>query len=216
MTRKRGLMEEESARSALDQIADLDLAEKVTFHVMGEPLLHPGLFRILDHAAERNLSVGLTTNGALLSEKVIAEIAERDLHQIDISLQSPDRESFQATRGTRIDFDAYRRELIDLLAACTARPSPPIFKIRIMTTRFARRMREELAIPDFLGSNEALRKTVLEWAELIYDRLNLNSADPGMLAGSVYTVGTSSRSARKYSSRLTSSRIGETRSQETT
>ena len=189
MTRKRGLMEEEFARSALDQIADLDLAEKVTFHVMGEPLLHPGLFRILDHAAQRNLAVGLTTNGALLSEKVIAEIAERDLHQIDISLQSPDSESFQATRGTKIDFDAYRQGLINLLAACAARPSPPIFKIRIMTTRFARRMREELAIPDFLGSNEALRKTVLEWAELIHDRLNLNSADHGALRRRVGRIG---------------------------
>ena len=109
MTRERGLMDEELARSALDQIADLDLAEKVTFHVMGEPLLHPGLFRILDHAAERGISVGLTTNGALLSGKVVREIAERDLQQIDISLQSPDRESFLATRGTRIDFEAYLR-----------------------------------------------------------------------------------------------------------
>jgi MoaA/NifB/PqqE/SkfB family radical SAM enzyme len=182
-------MEEELARSALDRIADLDLAEKVTFHVMGEPLLHPGLFRILDHAAERDLPVGLTTNGALLGDKVIEELAKRDLHQIDISLQSPDQESFRATRGTVIDFDAYRKRLLDLLAACARRPSVPIFKIRIMTTRFAGRMRKELGIPDFLGSNEALRRTVIEWTDLIYDRLNLDPIDRGRMLKQVGRIG---------------------------
>src|SRR5512135_2418006 len=75
MTRERGVMEEDLARSALDQIADLDIAEKVTFHVMGEPLLHPHFFEILDYAASRNLAVGLTTNGALLTPSIIQRLA---------------------------------------------------------------------------------------------------------------------------------------------
>jgi hypothetical protein len=118
MTRERGFMEEDLARSALDQIADLDIAEKVTFHVMGEPLLHPRFFEILDHAASRKLAVGLTTNGALLTPSVIQRLAERDLYQIDISLQTPDSESFLATRGTRVDFDKYVDRLLDLRPAC--------------------------------------------------------------------------------------------------
>ena len=35
MSRRRGLMDISVAKSALNQIADLDLADKVTFHVMG-------------------------------------------------------------------------------------------------------------------------------------------------------------------------------------
>lgn len=176
MTRKRGFMDRDLAFSALDQISELELAEKVTFHVMGEPLLHPSFLEILDHARSVNLPVGLTTNGALLKQSTIEALAERDLFQIDISLQSPDRESFHLTRGTRMDFETYRKGLLDLLAACAERPKLPIFKIRIMTTRFARKLREKLGIPDFIGSSKALRKTVLEWSVLIYQRLGLDSA----------------------------------------
>ncbi|MEJ2717045.1 MAG: radical SAM/SPASM domain-containing protein, partial [Deltaproteobacteria bacterium] len=189
MTRKRGVMDEALARSALDQIRELDLAQKVTFHVMGEPMLHPHFFEILDYAHEKGVKVGLTTNGALLRAGTIKALAERDLHQIDISLQSPDAESFHATRGTRTDFEQYQRGLLDLLAACAKRPSPPTFKIRIMTTRFARRMRKDLGIPDFLGTGEALRKTVLQWAQLIYDRLELSPSDRAKLAQRVKRIG---------------------------
>jgi MoaA/NifB/PqqE/SkfB family radical SAM enzyme len=167
-------MDEDLAKSVLDQIAELNLAEKVTFHVMGEPLLHPRLFEILDHARLVQLPVGLTTNGALLTPSIIEKIAERDLYQVDISLQSPDAKSFGATRGARIDFESYRMGLLDMLAACFARPSPPILKIRMMTTRFAGKMREKLGIPNFMGTNADLRKTILEWSQLIYERLDLN------------------------------------------
>lgn len=176
MTRKRGFMDEELARSALAQIAALDLAEKVTLHVMGEPLLHPQFFSILDHARSLNLPVGLTTNGALLKADTIEKLAALDLRQIDISVQTPDEQSFQATRGSRVDFSKYRHGLLDLLAACQARPAPPIFKIRMMTTRFAGRMRHHLGIPDFMGSSRALRNTVLEWTEAVYQRLGFASA----------------------------------------
>jgi MoaA/NifB/PqqE/SkfB family radical SAM enzyme len=177
MTRKRGTMDESLARSALDQIAALEIAEKVTFHVMGEPLLHPCFFEILDHAASLNLNVGLTTNGALLKPDTIERLAQRDLHQIDISLQTPDKESFLATRGTRMDFERYRNNLLDLLAACFKRPLPPTFKIRIMTTRFAGHMREKLGIPNFMGSSAALQRTVAEWTALVYERLGLDTTD---------------------------------------
>jgi MoaA/NifB/PqqE/SkfB family radical SAM enzyme len=182
-------MKEELACSALDEIADLDLAEKVTFHVMGEPLLHPRFFPILDHAQARGLRIGLTTNGALLKEETIQALAERDLYQIDISLQTPDEESFHATRGSRIDFDRYRRGLLDLLAACAARPSPPIFKIRVMTTKFAGTMRQKLGIPDFMGTSQSLRRTVLEWSHLIYDRLNLDKSRREKLSRKASKIG---------------------------
>jgi MoaA/NifB/PqqE/SkfB family radical SAM enzyme len=171
MTRERGVMDEDLARSALDQIADLDIAEKVTLHVMGEPLLHPRFFEILDYAASRNLAVGLTTNGALLSPSIIQRLAARGLHQIDISLQTPDPESFLATRGTRMDFHKYKDRVLELLSACADSPKPPIFKIRIMTTRFASGLCEKRGIPNFMGSSAKLRETILEWTELVHQRL---------------------------------------------
>jgi MoaA/NifB/PqqE/SkfB family radical SAM enzyme len=177
MTRSRGDMDPEVAKSALDQIAQLDIAQKVTFHVMGEPLLHPRFFHILDHADSKGLKVGLTTNGALLRPDTIDELARRDLHQIDISLQCPDEKSFHATRGTRIDFNKYTENLLDLVAACWQREEPPIFKIRIMVTKFSANMRNRLGIPDFLGSTTQLRSTLTQWATLIYDRIGVTGRE---------------------------------------
>ncbi len=189
MTRERGVMEEDLARSALDQIADLDLANKVTFHVMGEPLLHPRFFEILDYAASRKLAVGLTTNGALLTPSIIERLAQRDLYQIDISLQTPDRESFLATRGTRMDFDKYKDRVLELIAACAARPEPPIFKIRIMITRFASTFREKRGIPNFMGSSAKLHETVLEWTELVHQRLGIRPVERERLIKKINKIG---------------------------
>lgn len=185
MTRKRGAIEEDLARSALEQISELGITEKVTFHVMGEPLLHPRFFQILDFAGELRLPVGLTTNGALLTSETITHLAQRDLFQIDVSLQTPDKESFLATRGTRIDFDKYRERLLDLLAACAERPSRPIFKIRIMTTRFASRMKAQLHIPDFMGTSKALRQTLREWTGSILQRLGTDQGEQTRILGKI-------------------------------
>jgi MoaA/NifB/PqqE/SkfB family radical SAM enzyme len=188
MTRERGFMDEALACSAVDQIAELHLAEKITFHVMGEPLLHPRFFSILDHARQAGLPVGLTTNGALLTSDTIHELARRDLHQIDISLQSPDEESFRATRGTRMDFTIYRKRLTDLLTAGHARPEPPVFKIRIMTTRFAAKMKARLGIPDFLSTNELLQQTVTDWTHAVYDALGKPRPDPDLLQKNIRKI----------------------------
>ena len=171
MTRKKGVMEIELARSVLEQISALDLTEKVTFHVMGEPLLHPNFFEILDFAQQKGLKVGLTTNGGLLNSDSIKRLADRDLHQIDISLQTPDRESFEATRGARVDFDKYCENLLELMAACAARTSPPIFKIRFMTTRFAGKMTKHLGIPNFMKTTGELHRNILRWTERVCFRL---------------------------------------------
>ena len=185
MTRPRGFMDESLARSALDQISSLDITEKVTFHVMGEPLLHPKFFPILDHAESLRLPVGLTTNGALLRPEIIEKIASRGLHQIDISLQTPDAASFHATRGTTMNFEKYRNRILDLLTACFNHKPSPIFKLRMMTTRFADGMRKQLGIPNFLGTSHALRQTILEWTELVYERLGLEIPDRSSLVGKI-------------------------------
>jgi MoaA/NifB/PqqE/SkfB family radical SAM enzyme len=155
---------------------------------MGEPLLHPQFFSILEYARALKLRIGLTTNGALLRPDTLENLAEQDLHQIDISVQTPDEGSFQATRGSKVDFHKYQKGLLDLLAACQARPNPPIFKIRMMTTRFAGKMRSHLGIPDFMGSNEALRQTVLEWTEAVYNRLGFDAEKLRRLRGRVKKI----------------------------
>ena len=47
------------------------LTNFVYLHLMGEPLLHPQLDRLLELCAQRGLKVSLTTNGTLLTDEIV-------------------------------------------------------------------------------------------------------------------------------------------------
>jgi len=57
---------------------------------MGEPTLHPDFFQILSHAQNENVKIGLTTNAAGLGRDIGLRLIDYDLHQLDISLQTPE------------------------------------------------------------------------------------------------------------------------------
>ena len=59
------------------------------FHVMGEPLLHPELDKLLAIAEKFGFSVSITTNGALLPKCSELLLRHRDvLHKVSISLHA--------------------------------------------------------------------------------------------------------------------------------
>ncbi|MBQ8263316.1 MAG: radical SAM protein [Oscillospiraceae bacterium] len=58
------------------------------FHLMGEPLLHPELPKLLDIADEKGFRVIITTNGTLLSDRSAELLSANALHRVNISLQS--------------------------------------------------------------------------------------------------------------------------------
>ncbi len=58
------------------------------FHLMGEPLLHPQLDKLLDIAQTKGFRVIITTNGSLLRERGEVLLASPALHRVNISLQS--------------------------------------------------------------------------------------------------------------------------------
>ena len=58
------------------------------FHLMGEPLLHPGLETFLRLAGEAGFRVILTTNGTLLPRQQEMLLAAPGLHKVNISLHA--------------------------------------------------------------------------------------------------------------------------------
>lgn len=68
--------------------------EYLYFHLMGEPLLHPELCKLLEIAGEQGFKVIITTNGTLLERAGETLLASPAVHKINISLQS-----FEANRG---------------------------------------------------------------------------------------------------------------------
>ncbi len=75
-------------------------------HLLGEPLLHPQLEKILKIAAELDFKVIITTNGTLLDKQAEILLASPAVHKLNISLQS---------------FEANSRGVLDeYISLCTA------------------------------------------------------------------------------------------------
>ena len=63
-------------------------------HVMGEPLLHPELDKMLMLAKEYSMPVCITTNGTLLSKRGDVLLSHADvIHKVSISLHAPEGNS---------------------------------------------------------------------------------------------------------------------------
>ena len=71
------------------------------FHLMGEPLCHPGLGRFLEIAGELGFKVILTTNGTLLRGNQEVLLASPALHKVNVSLHA-----FEAN-DLAVPFEAY-------------------------------------------------------------------------------------------------------------
>ena len=56
------------ALDVIDQLGELGFGGRIYFHVLGEPLLHPCVFEIVDHAAEAGMAPVLFTNGGALTD----------------------------------------------------------------------------------------------------------------------------------------------------
>ena len=134
MTRKYEYMEYENVCGIIDQIAEYNLAEKITFHVMGEPFMHPRFFDILDHATHLGVKTGITTNGTYLNEEIAAKIEQVTISQINVSLQTPDEESFKTRKSRRMDFEEYKAKILEFLGACLRQKTPPKIKVHFLNT----------------------------------------------------------------------------------
>lgn len=65
----------------------------------GEPLLHPGFWRILEHACKRSEVTALLSNGMLIDEKAVARLKEAAVSAVSISLDGPDAETHDYFRN---------------------------------------------------------------------------------------------------------------------
>ncbi|MFM8316380.1 MAG: radical SAM protein, partial [Deltaproteobacteria bacterium] len=83
--RKVGFMTEALFRKVLTEVAPL--TRIITFHVLGEPLLHPEIGKFISLANDAGLKVFLVTNGTLIKKRA-KELLHPALRQINFSLHS--------------------------------------------------------------------------------------------------------------------------------
>ncbi len=176
MKRPYGYMETDLAKRLISEIGKKGIAEKVTFHVMGEPTLHRDFFGILDHAYKEGVKVGLTTNGSRLGGETGQRLLDYDLHQIDISLQTPDERSFVLRKAGALSFEKYLKGILEFFGAYHRRHENTIFKFRFLNTRFPKKSMEKRIGPvRVISSTAELQDTFRYWAARIYDMLAVDN-----------------------------------------
>jgi MoaA/NifB/PqqE/SkfB family radical SAM enzyme len=177
MKRPYGYMDPALAMRAIEEIKKHDIAEKVTFHVMGEPTMHREFFSILEFAESVKMPVGLTTNGSRLGAAVGKRLLDHPLHQVDVSLQTPDEKSFTLRKPGNLKFDDYVAGILDFFASYKKKYNDSIFKFRFLNTRFQKKtMKKQLGLIEVMSTNQELRATFSLWLNRVYDILDVEDA----------------------------------------
>ena len=84
-------LEAELVRKAIDEVRAHGggHTQYVRFTSEGEPLIHPGIYDMLQYAVDRSGAfVTLTTNGTIMNEKRIKRLIDSGLHMIDVSIDA--------------------------------------------------------------------------------------------------------------------------------
>ena len=134
MQRERGFMDEQLASRLLKEISQEKLASRVLFHVMGEPLLHPRLVDILEHARRLGLSSVVYTNGSLLSGERGAALLESGLSELVISLHSKGPQDHKLRNAAGIGYEDYLRHICEFIRTRYSMPSEMTIRVEIMNT----------------------------------------------------------------------------------
>ena len=100
--RKLRQMSEEEFRLVCERLSGH--TKQLYFHLMGEPLCHPGLSSLIRIAGEWGYEVCITTNGTLLGTRAKDLLVNCDvLHRVSISLHAPEGNGENITHGGYLD-----------------------------------------------------------------------------------------------------------------
>lgn len=110
-------MTKEEAYKAIDELSVCggDELEYLELNVLGEPLTHPNLLEIIDYAHRQNIRIRLITNGSLFSLKNIDNILNSQPAVLKVSLELLNGEYFNFMRGTKMSFNDYLDNVINLI-----------------------------------------------------------------------------------------------------
>lgn len=96
------LTEREKRHMRLDEFKEIfyriPFIRKISLVGAGEPLLNPDIFNMISYANSKDILVGFATNGMLLNPENCQKIIDSGAHWVNISIDSADKERFEAIR----------------------------------------------------------------------------------------------------------------------
>lgn len=159
------------AKRLLSEIKALELAPKVTFHVMGEPTLHPHFLDILRFSARLGLENSLVTNGMKLGGEEGKHVSQLPLDEITVSIQTPDPDSF-AYRHAPLGFEAYRQQILTFVKTAHHTHPQTHFYLRFLNTMlFGKSHMRKPQLGPACSSFPELRSALLAWGHALFDIL---------------------------------------------
>ena len=99
-------MESELFYNLIDEVSENKIAKYVSFHLMGEPLLHKKATDFVKYCKKKGLSTNLITNISLFNDSNTDSLLKH-VDYLEISLQSFDQDSFQYRKSTKLSFEDY-------------------------------------------------------------------------------------------------------------
>lgn len=131
----RALADDELAIRYIEQVRDLNLNRPIQFSVLGEPLLNKKIFNYIDLCEQYGIEVYLITNISLLDEERSRKIFAHDNIALVMSLQTPNKDSYDRLRGyDKLDFDEYFARILPALREKFASGSESRVEIHVTST----------------------------------------------------------------------------------
>jgi radical SAM protein with 4Fe4S-binding SPASM domain len=93
--RTEGAMSFETFKNIVDELPAL---EKITLQGLGEPLLAPDLFRMIEYAAARGVRMGFNTNGTFLTRERAERLVRAGLDWLHVSVDGATAETYESIR----------------------------------------------------------------------------------------------------------------------
>lgn len=126
-SQKSVMMELEKATRILGE-AYFAGAREVGFYLLGEPLLHPDLPKMVAVAKTLGYSyIYITTNGVLATPKKVRELIKCGLHSLKFSINAGDRNSYHVIHG----IDAFERVKENLMSCILMRRQEDAKKVKL-------------------------------------------------------------------------------------
>jgi radical SAM protein with 4Fe4S-binding SPASM domain len=109
--RTSGAMDLATFTRLIDELPSL---RRVTMQGLGEPLLAPDFFPMLELLAERGIEMGFNTNGTLLTRERAERLVELGVSWLHVSLDGATAPTYEDIRG-RSSFELVRRNIVGLV-----------------------------------------------------------------------------------------------------
>jgi MoaA/NifB/PqqE/SkfB family radical SAM enzyme len=132
LQRKQRPMDLELATKVVRELAEMEHHYPIRVHLMGEPLLYPRFFEFVDRAHSFDQRILLATNGSRFQRDRIEKIFSTRLDEMVVSLNTPEREGYDAQRGTDMPFETYMGGIEEMVTEIVRRGPPPATRVNVL------------------------------------------------------------------------------------